>query len=184
MFWIGPGKCHGSEVYTIYSWVYCKIYRVHEIISYRHIMAHHGFLPHYDTYWYIQFYPSIYLCILVHTRTYWYILSYTGIYQDIRTRIYQDIRTYTTSTKYLLVHTRMYSMYLYIYDWISHPGTLTGTFTGTFFSGLVLFLKSNAIVYLEMYFFLESNATEISRYTQTILFLGFHQVVRFQEDLR
>ena len=89
---------------------------------------------------------SYVLCISV------YILLYTVIYTDIYyfkksiysdilictlhiciyTPIYCDIRTYTTSTKYILVYTRMYSVYLCIYDWIPHPGTFPGTWTCPF----------------------------------------------------
>ncbi len=65
------------------------------------------------------------------------------------TSIYYNILTYTTATKYLLVHTGIYFVYLGIYDCIPHPGTSSGTFSGTFFSGLILFLKWNAIVFLE-----------------------------------
>ncbi len=54
-------------------------------------------------------YTGIYLYSLGIYLYHLYILLYTSKYHDIR--------TYTTSTKYLLVHTGMYSVYLGIYDW-------------------------------------------------------------------
>ncbi len=109
------------------------------------------------------------------------------------TPIYCDIRTYTTSTKYILLYTRMYFAYLCIYLYTVIYGHIllqqsiysyilvctlyicvytTESLTQglSLVLGLVRFLKSNAIVYLEMYFSSKAMLPYISRYTQTRLF--------------
>ncbi len=88
----------------------------------------------------ILLYTVIYGHILLQQSIYSYILVCT-LHFCVYTLIYCDIRTYTTSTKYILVHTLMYSVYLRITTEYLTQGLSLGL-------GLVLFLKSNAIVYL------------------------------------
>ncbi len=97
-----------KKVYTlIYSYVLCiSVYiLLYTVMIYRHILLQ----------------QSIYLYILV-----------CALHICVYTLIYCDIQTYTTWTKYILVYTRMYSVYLCIYHWIPHPGTFPGTWTCPF----------------------------------------------------
>jgi hypothetical protein len=86
------------------------------------------------------------------------LLSYTMLYEDILlySSIYPHILVYTRIYVHILLHPSIYLYILvctrYTFVYTTDPGTFTGTFIGTFFSGLlVLVLKCNAIVYLEMY---------------------------------
>jgi hypothetical protein len=96
-----------------------------------------------------------------------YILVYTYIYYFIQvyTRIDSFISVYTYIYYFNQVCTRIYLYVLRIYLYIrlntlprDLPRNLSSDFHWDSVSGLVLFLKHNAIVYQAMYFFLESNS--------------------------
>ncbi len=144
-------------------------------------------------YLYIFVWTAIYLHILICTRTYSYIPRYTFIYSYIlwSTDIYRHI---LLQHRHILLHidiyyfnkvnTRIYwyvfciSVYILLntsprdFHWDFHWDFSLGLSLG-----LVLFLKYNAIVYLEIYSFLKAMLQYISRYTLTRFFYNFREVL-------
>ncbi len=111
----------------------CKNQRTYTTQT-KYMLVYTGmFFAYLCIYSYILYYTDIYYFNKVYTCTYSYVLC-ISVYILLYPVIYWH-KLFQQSVyllKYILVYTRMFSVYLCIYDWIPHPGTFTGTFTGIF----------------------------------------------------
>ncbi len=142
-------------IYSYLLW-YIRIYTT----SKKYILIYtHMYFAYLYIYSYILWYTDIYYFNKVYTRIYSYVLC-IPVYILLYPVIYGHILLQQSISLYILVCT----LYICVYttEYLTQ-GLALGL-------GLVLFLKSNAIVYLEMYFSSKAMLPYISRYTQTRLF--------------